>query len=291
MSPRYDRSVTTSLLPDWVGAVVIGSAFAVLWCFEGLRPLRRSVEPRLRREGRNFAVAAVGFAVVLVAERPAIVPLAEMVERRGWGIVQWLELPLAASVLVSFLLMDYTLYVWHMLNHRVPFLWRFHAPHHADLDLDASTALRFHFGELLLSVPFRAAQVLVIGTPLLAYSIWQTILFAMILFHHSNARLSLRIERVVAWLVVTPRLHGIHHSFIRGETNSNWSSGLSWWDRLHGTIRADVPQERITIGLPAYRDPRDVSFGKVLAMPFHSRDAWRLPGDGEPVRGSDKIEE
>ena len=114
------------------------------------------------------------------------------------------------------LLMDYTLYVWHVLTHRVPALWRFHAVHHIDLDLDASTAVRFHFGELTLSTPWRVAQVVVIGTSPLALSIWQTGLLMSILFHHSNVELPLAIERRLGRVFVTPRMHGIHHSQVRG---------------------------------------------------------------------------
>ena len=166
------------------------------------------------------------------------------------------------------LLMDYTLYVWHVLTHRVPTLWRFHAVHHIDLDLDASTAVRFHFGELTLSTPWRVAQVVVIGTSPLALSIWQTGLLMSILFHHSNVELPLRLERRVGRVFVTPRMHGIHHSQVRDETDSNWSSGLTLWDWLHGTLRLNVPQRAITIGVPAFQDPDDVTLPKMVALPF-----------------------
>jgi sterol desaturase/sphingolipid hydroxylase (fatty acid hydroxylase superfamily) len=171
--------------------------------------------------------------------------------------------------------MDYTLYVWHVLTHRVPFLWRFHVVHHVDLDLDVSTALRFHGVELLLSLPWRAAQVALIGVSASAFTTWQLLLMASILFHHSNVRMSMRLERLVRVVLVTPRMHGIHHSTIRDETDSNWSSGLTLWDWLHGTLRWDVPQRRIVIGVPAYRDPADVSLVRILAMPFRrQRPSW-----------------
>ena len=108
--------------------------------------------------------------------------------------------------------MDYTLYVWHILTHRVPLLWRFHAVHHVDLDLDASTALRFHFGELAVSVPYRAAQIALLGVDAEALSYWQMFLSLSVLFHHSNVRLPREFESVLSWFVVTPRMHGIHHS-------------------------------------------------------------------------------
>src|SRR6185295_3873165 len=132
---------------------------------------------------------------------------AAAVERRRIGLVPALGLPAWIGVALAVVLLDYTLYLWHVLTHRVPFLWRFHLVHHVDLDLDASTALRFHFAELVISVPFRAAQILLIGVSPLAFSVWQTLLMLSILFHHSNVRLPVEVERRLNLLFVTPRMH------------------------------------------------------------------------------------
>src|SRR5207249_6219037 len=164
--------------------------------------------------------------------------------------------------------MDYTLYGWHVLTHRVPFLWRFHVVHHVDLDLDASTALRFHFAEIVISIGWRIAQVVLIGVPPLALSAWQTATLVSIMFHHSNARLPIALERRLNRLIVTPRMHGIHHSTVREETDSNWSSGLTLWDKLHGTLRLNVPQHEVRIGVPAYGEPSRVALRQLLLMPF-----------------------
>lgn len=265
------------------GALVLG-AFAVLVVAEARRPLRREAEPKLRHDLRNLAVAGLSAATLRLLEAPVVDPLSRLVERRRFGLLQWappprwLEVPLAAA------LMDYTLYVWHVLTHRVPFLWRLHAVHHADLDLSASTALRFHFMEMAVSVPWRAAQVALLGVGPRALSAWQSLLFASILFHHSNLRLPLWLERRLVPFLVTPRMHGIHHSILEEETNSNWSSGLTIWDRLHGTLRLDVPQDRIAIGLAAYRDPAEVTLPRILAMPFRrQRPSFLLP-DGRRSR-------
>jgi sterol desaturase/sphingolipid hydroxylase (fatty acid hydroxylase superfamily) len=172
---------------------------------------------------------------------------------------------------VALVLLDYTLWVWHWLNHKVPLLWRFHLVHHVDRDMDASTALRFHVGELVLSVGYRALQVLVIGAEPAALLTWQAILFVSILFHHSNVRLPAAVDRALVRVVVTPRMHGIHHSDRREETDSNWSSILTLWDFLHRTMRLDVPQESITIGVPAYEEPRAVTVGKLLLLPFRKK--------------------
>jgi sterol desaturase/sphingolipid hydroxylase (fatty acid hydroxylase superfamily) len=272
-------------VPTWLSAPLIIGAFGLLVWLERRRPLRQNIEPKLTRESRNLAVAAVGAFALQFTERPLMDTLTALIERRRLGLLKLLRLPLWLEVPLAVVLMDYTLYIWHVLTHRLPFLWRFHVAHHVDLDLDASTALRFHFAELLLSVPFRAAQVLTLGVTPLAFSAWQTFLFLSILFHHSNLRLPVELERNLNRLIVTPRMHGIHHSIVREETDSNWSSGLSLWDRLHGTLRLNVPQEEITIGIPAYRQPEEVELLKVLEMPFGvQRETWHFPGEGKPVR-------
>lgn len=268
-------------VPAWVGAPLVVGAFGLLAWLERRRPLRRAVEPKLRREARNLAVAAVGAAAMRVVEQPLVEPLAALVERRRWGLLKLWRLPPWLEVALAVVLLDYTLYLWHVQTHRRPSLWRFHVVHHVDLDLDASTALRFHFAELALSVPWRAAQVLVIGVSPLSLSAWQALLFLSILFHHSNVRLPPAAERRLARLVVTPRMHGIHHSVVKEETNSNWSSGLTVWDRLHGTLRLDVPQAAVVVGVPAYREPDEVTLPKILAMPFgEERPTWALREGG-----------
>lgn len=272
-------------LPGWLsGSLVVGS-FVLLWLLERRRPLRRAVESKLGRTSRNLAVAAVAGLSLQIIERPIIDRLTALVERRRWGVLKLVRLPRALEVALALLLMDYTLYVWHVLMHRVPFLWRFHLPHHVDLDLDSSTALRFHFGELAIATSWRAAQVTLIGVSPLSLSVWQKFLLLSVLFHHSNVRLPIEAEKRLRRVFVTPRLHGIHHSLVQDETDSNWSSGLTIWDWLHGTLRFDIPQESITIGVPAYREPDQVDLVEVLKMPFVEQPpTWLLPGNGQPTR-------
>jgi sterol desaturase/sphingolipid hydroxylase (fatty acid hydroxylase superfamily) len=269
----------------WINGLFIAAFFGVLLLLEYLRPLRRRVEAKVPRLARNLTVSLVGAAVVQLVEIPLIMPLSSVVERRGWGILNLFQLPMWAEVMLAVILLDYTLYIWHVLTHRVPLLWRFHLVHHVDLDLDASTALRFHFGELLLSVPWRAAQVVVIGVSPVSFLVWQGFVFLSVLFHHSNVALPFKLERWVVRLVVTPRMHGIHHSIVREETDSNWSSGLTVWDWLHGTLKLNVPQREIIIGVPAYREREEVTVGKILLMPFRrEKPAWQLPHDRQPAR-------
>jgi sterol desaturase/sphingolipid hydroxylase (fatty acid hydroxylase superfamily) len=262
---------------NWIvlqGAIVGVAVIAIAWR-ETRRPLRRRLERRLVHTVRNAAVGAAGAAAVHLVETPIIVPFAYLIEGRGIGLLHNVPLPRWLTVVVACVLMDYTLYVWHVLVHKHPWLWRFHVVHHADLDLDASTAVRFHFGELIISIPWRLAQIALIGTSPRALVIWQTATLVSILFHHSNARLPEGLERALSRVLVTPRMHGIHHSVMNDEVNSNWSSGLAVWDRLHGTFRLDVPQDAITIGVPEYRQPREVTLGRMLALPFVARNLNR----------------
>jgi sterol desaturase/sphingolipid hydroxylase (fatty acid hydroxylase superfamily) len=263
-----------------LGAGVVLGVFAALVILERRRPLRPSVEPRQRHDMRNLAMAAVAALAVRAVEEPLLRPAAELAVRRRWGLLPRLALPATLETALALVLLDWTLYLWHVLTHRVPFLWRFHLVHHVDLDLTASTALRFHFAELALSTPWRAAQVLLIGVPPRTLVLWQKALLVSVLFHHSNLRLPEGVERIVQRFIVTPRMHGIHHSARPEHTSSNWSSGLTAWDRLHGTWRVDVPQDRITIGVPAYRSPAELRIGGILALPFlRQRPAWTLPTD------------
>jgi sterol desaturase/sphingolipid hydroxylase (fatty acid hydroxylase superfamily) len=272
----------TRKLSPLLSGLLVGGAFAALLWWERRRPLRRETRPKFRRDGRNLAVAGLAALTVQALERPVTERLTALVVRRRWGLLPRLRLPDWPETALAVVLLDYTLYVWHVLTHRVPFLWRFHLPHHVDLDLDASTALRFHFGELALSVAWRAAQVVLIGASPRALSVWQTCTLLEILFHHSNVELPEGVERWLSVLVVTPRLHGIHHSAREDETNSNWSSGLTVWDWLHGTLRRDVPQGAITVGVPAYRRPEDVTLPRVLEMPFGpQRPTWEWPAPGK----------
>jgi sterol desaturase/sphingolipid hydroxylase (fatty acid hydroxylase superfamily) len=271
-------------VPGWLtGLLVAGTFMTLLWLER--RPLRKLVEPKARREARNLAVAALSAVAIRVAEQPVSAPRTALVEQRRWGLLKppslptWLEVPLAVALL------DYTLYLWHVLTHKVPLLWRFHQPHHVDLDLDASTALRFHFGEMVLSVPWRAAQILVLGVSPLSLSAWQTATLLEVMFRHSDVELPFDVERRLCRLIATPRMHAIHRSIVPEETGSNWSSGLTVWDWLYGTLLLGVSQGEITIGVPAYRGPEEVTLPQVLAMPFEEqRDSWRLSRDGTPCR-------
>jgi sterol desaturase/sphingolipid hydroxylase (fatty acid hydroxylase superfamily) len=255
--------------------LLVGVYLTLRW-LERRRPLRAAVDDPQRHTHRNLALAAVGGLALQLVEAPAVRRACQLVERRSWGLLRRFALPHWFETALAMLLLDYSLYVWHVLLHRVTPLWRFHIVHHIDLDLDASTAVRFHCAELVLSVPWRVAAILIVGAGRLPTALWQTATLLSILFHHANVRLPVAFERWLVRLIVTPRMHTIHHAAVRAYTDSNWSSVLTLWDRVHGTLRLNVAQDAITIGVPAY--PRPVSAPALLHLPFQA-----APPTWEPV--------
>ncbi len=274
-------------LPGWLSGAIIGGVFVSLIVAESRRPLRKGeTESKLRRNLRNMAVAGTSAIAIMLTAMPVTAPLTRFVQRRRWGLLKRLRLPIALEVPLALLGLDYTLYLWHVAFHKLPFLWRFHQVHHVDLDMDASTAIRFHFGEMALSTVLQVFQILAIGVAPLTFSIWNTWLLCEIAFHHSNAELPFAVERWLCRFIVTPRMHGIHHSIVPEELNSNWSSGLTVWDWLHGTLRLNVPQNHLTLGVAAYPEAAQVVLPKLLEMPFDEQPEapWIRPTGTIPYR-------
>jgi sterol desaturase/sphingolipid hydroxylase (fatty acid hydroxylase superfamily) len=259
--------------------------FLLLLLLEALFPLRHRTRALVRRLVTNLCVSAFAFAVAAGIVRPVGLSLADWTSARPFGLLHIVALPTAVQFGLAFLLMDLTFYYWHLANHVIPVLWRFHNVHHIDPDLDVSTALRFHVGEVLLSTGFRVVQVGLIGLSPLMYMIYESVFQGSTLFQHSNVRLPLRAERLLNKVLVTPRMHGIHHSVVAGETNANYSTVFSWWDRLHRSLRLDIPQSALVIGIPAYHEPVDNALWNVLVLPFRTQRAyWCWPDGSQPTR-------
>jgi sterol desaturase/sphingolipid hydroxylase (fatty acid hydroxylase superfamily) len=256
----------------------------ILFALEQRIALRRRTRPVLGRLLVNAGISALAFATATWLVWPTVRALTRMSTDTPFGLVNLVPLPSSLRFALSFLLMDLFFYWWHRANHRIPFLWRFHNVHHIDPDLDVSTAFRFHFGEIALSAGFRVLQIGVIGVSAPMFAAYELTFQANTLFHHSNVRLPIRVERLLNRVLVTPRMHGIHHSQVREEADSNYSVVFPWWDRLHRTLGLNIPQADIVVGVPAYVRPEDNTLSNTLLLPFrHQRDYWLRP-DGTLAR-------
>lgn len=261
-----------------VGIGILAGCGVLLFLLERVRPLRAPTRALLGRLVVNLVFSLLALAAATLLVQPAVEASLGRLAAKPFGLVHLVALPTPLRAVLAFLAMDLSFYYWHLLNHRVPLLWRFHNVHHIDPDLDVTTALRFHFGELAFSAGFRVVQILVIGVPAWVYVAYELVFQANTLFHHSNLRLPIRLERALNKVLVTPRMHGIHHSHVRGETNSNYGVVFPWWDRLHRTLGLNVPQSAITIGIPGYSNPEDNRLRNSLWLPFRKqRDYWRRP--------------
>ncbi|MFI4874304.1 MAG: sterol desaturase family protein [Blastopirellula sp. JB062] len=267
-------------------AASAGTILVVLFLLERWLPLRKSTRSLWRRLAVNLAVSVAALVTAGLVVQPAAAAVVGM-NAAQFGILPTISAPLWLEVIVGFLLLDLSFYYWHRLNHQAPLLWRFHNVHHLDPDLDVSTAFRFHFGEIALSALFRVVQVTLIGMSIEAYLIYEFAFTTNTIFHHSNLRLPIAVERWLNLVLVTPRMHGIHHSQVQEETNSNYSVVLPWWDRLHRSLRLNVPQDAIKIGVPAYDQPEDNSLGNLLLHPFRAqRDYWKSSPPRSPEQSA-----
>jgi sterol desaturase/sphingolipid hydroxylase (fatty acid hydroxylase superfamily) len=261
----------------------------LLFVMGRLFPLRKSTRSLIERLFANLIISAVMFLASIALVRPAAHWALGWSANKPFGLVHIVTLPVWAQFVVSVLLMDLAWYYWHLANHRVPLLWRFHNVHHIDPDLDVSTAFRFHFGEIAFSSGFNLIQISLIGISGWAFAAYQIAFVSEVLFHHSNWRLPIRFERMLNKVFVTPRMHGIHHSQVHRENNSNFGTVFTWWDRLHRTLGLNIPQAEITIGVPAYSREEDNRVSRALLMPFaKQRDYWRTP-DGKLLETREKI--
>jgi len=265
-------------------AVYFGTGYIILILLlillEQIFPLRKKSRSLLPRLLINASLSVISFIIVSMVIFPAQQNTISFTAERGFGLLQFVNLPIVIEGIIGFLLMDLAFYYWHLLNHKVSFLWRFHNVHHFDPDLDVSTAFRFHFVEIGLSTLFRVIQLSLIGISPIAFMIYELCFTANTLFQHSNIKLPIIFERVLNKIIVTPRMHGVHHSQFMNETNSNYSTVFSWWDIIHKTIRLNIPQNKIIIGVPAYSIQKDNTLVNAFMLPFKKqREYWKSSDD------------
>ena len=252
--------------------------FAVMAAWEWIVPRRKQAIGRTWRWPNNLGVVVVDALFVRILFPTAAVGLALIAEAQGFGLFNMVAFPWWIAVVLSMVILDLAIYLQHVLFHAVPALWRLHRMHHADLDIDVTTGLRFHPIEIVLSILIKFAVIAVLGAPAAAVLIFEVLLNATSMFNHSNVRIPAGIDRVLRWFVVTPDMHRIHHSILSRETNSNFGFNLPWWDHLLGTYRAqpEVGHEGMTIGIEQFRNPRELRLDRMLLQPFRG-DAGRYP--------------
>jgi sterol desaturase/sphingolipid hydroxylase (fatty acid hydroxylase superfamily) len=257
---------------------VFGGVFTAMAIWELVGPRRKQAIGRGMRWPSNLGVVAVDTLLVRLVFPITAVGLALVTEAHGWGLLNEITPPVWIAVVASVVLLDLAIYFQHVVFHAVPALWRLHRMHHADLEFDVTTGLRFHPIEILLSMVIKLAMVAALGAPAAAVLIFEVLLNATSMFNHSNVRLPLGFDRALRWFVVTPDMHRVHHSILSRETNSNFGFNLPWWDRLFGTYRAQpaAGHEGMTIGIEQFRDPSELGLDRMLLQPFRG-DAGQYP--------------
>jgi sterol desaturase/sphingolipid hydroxylase (fatty acid hydroxylase superfamily) len=267
-------------------AIFLG-VLATMALWEVAAPRRRREIPRVIRWTNNLALVVVDTIILRLSFPILAVGLAVMAEDRGWGVFNNIDAPFWVAVVVSMLLLDLAIYLQHAMFHAVPGLWRLHRMHHADLDFDATTGLRFHPVEILISMGIKLGAVAALGPPAVAVLLFEVILNATALFNHANIDLPRPVDRVLRLFVVTPDMHRVHHSIDPRETNSNYGFNLPWWDRLLGTYIAQPAKghERMEIGIEQFRTRRDLWLDRMLIQPLrgpvsgHALDLSIAPKD------------
>ena len=254
--------------------------FALMAALEALFPRRVLGSPRAARWPGNLLLTALSAFCAQVLLPVSAVGASVWAASRGWGLFHAMDLPGGAEWLLSVALLDVAIYLQHVASHLVPVLWRLHKVHHADTDIDVTTGLRFHPVEIMLSMLYKAAVVVLLGAPASAVTAFEVLLNATALFNHANFRLPLEVDRVVRLVLVTPDLHRVHHSTVVAETNSNYGFSVPWWDLLFGTYTAQpaAGHDGMDIGLAEYRDARPGRLSWMLALPF-MHNAREAPHD------------
>ncbi len=263
-------------------------ALMALW---ELRSPRRALSvAKSLRWANNLGLVFLNTALLRLVFPAAAVGFAALAHAEGWGLFNHYEIGFWLALIASVVLLDFIIWLQHVMVHAIPLLWRLHRVHHADPDYDVTTGSRFHPIEIFLSMGIKFAAILLLGPPVIAVVVFEILLNATAMFNHANVRLPVTVDRLLRWFVVTPDMHRVHHSVEDDEANSNFGFNLPWWDRIFGTYR-DQPREGhegMHIGIRSYREIKDVSrLGGMLLLPFRgsihdyaiNRRHWQDPDD------------
>lgn len=246
-----------------VGLTVLAALFAL----EGALPFYRGNGNRYTHALRNVALALVAGAVgALMA--PLLLLSTQFAAEQGIGLCHWIDGHPAVCAVVTFVLFDLWMYAWHRANHEIPFLWRFHRVHHTDPAMDSTTALRFHPGEILFSTLLNGLVLAALGMSLAMLALYKTVMIAVVLLHHSNVRIPDRLDLALRRVIVPPSMHRVHHSHLRAETDSNYGTVFSFWDRLLGSYRTRERYDDIRFGIGVYDGPDWQGPVQLLALPL-----------------------
>ena len=251
------------------------AVFAAMALWEVLAPRRALSIGRTPRWPNNLGILLIDAFAVRVLVPAAAVGAAIFASESGWGVLNLAGLPLWLSAIVGFLILDLAIYTQHYVFHHVPALWRLHRMHHADLDIDVTTGIRFHPIEILLSLAIKIAIVFAFGIPAIAVLIFEIALNATSVFNHADITMPGWPDRSIRLFIVTPDMHRVHHSVLRAETDSNFGFNLPWWDRLFGTCRSEptAGHSGMTVGLPIFRNPSELRIDRLLTQPFRNDDS------------------
>lgn len=232
------------------------------------RPYRRPTVSKFKRWAINLGLTAFNSVILALVFGAAILATSQHVTAHKLGALNQIDLPYWLELALAVAFLDFMLYIWHLLNHEVPLLWRFHRVHHTDLNMDVSTATRFHIGELCLSAPIKIGLIYLIGADPLMVVVFEAGLVLAAQFHHSSLRAPWALEKVLWLLFVPPSMHRIHHSVKIRERNTNYGTIFSLWDRVMGTMLAGVDQTGIRIGVGGHFEENKLGLGRLLVMPF-----------------------
>ncbi len=267
--PIWQHWILSHEIAVRLGCFALVLVLMILW--ETLLPRRQWHNPRPVRWLNNLGLALINNLLVRLLFPMAAVGVAAYAGQKGWGLLRVLSLPPPWEVLIAVVVLDLIIYLQHVMFHALPVLWRLHRVHHADVDFDVTTGIRFHPLEILISLGIKAAAIVLLGAPVVAVVIFEVLLNATAMFNHGNVYLPAALDRVLRWLIVTPDMHRVHHSIADDEANCNFGFNLPWWDRLLGTYRAQPRRghERMTIGIHGIRQRRQVLWlPGVLLLPF-----------------------
>ena len=253
------------------------SVLVAMAVWELAAPRRRQEIPRLIRWTNNFGVVAIDAAFVRIVFPVTAVGAALMAQGNGWGLFHFVGTWSWLEIIISIVVLDLAIYFQHRIFHSVPALWRLHRMHHADLEFDVTTGLRFHPLEIVISMAIKLLVVIALGAPAISVLIFEVILNATAMFNHSNVKLPKPVDRILRLFVVTPDMHRVHHSVIRSETDSNFGFNLPWWDWLFGTYISDPRHghENMTVGLQGFRTVRDLWLDRMLLQPLRHHQRSR----------------